>query len=163
LLSSAVEVDRISTGVSQIGVALFPFFKHFLSFHLSRFSFYIDKLKLHLSFLYSHAADVCKLVTCGENAICTPKKQKDGQYVGLCSCPRLHKGNALKKCIPVECDKHEDCAPDCICENWKCQNPCPFKCGKGAKCYVNNKHTIVCSCPLGTVGNPFKSCEPAEE
>ena len=32
----------------QVGVAVLPFFKHFLSFHLSRFSFYIKIKKSHL-------------------------------------------------------------------------------------------------------------------
>ena len=34
----------MSTDVSQLDVALFPIFKHFLAFHLSRFSFYINTL-----------------------------------------------------------------------------------------------------------------------
>ena len=32
----------MSTDMSQVGVTLFPSFQHFFSFHLSRFSFYIN-------------------------------------------------------------------------------------------------------------------------
>jgi hypothetical protein len=32
----------MSTDMDQVGVALFPSFQHFLLFHISRFSFYIN-------------------------------------------------------------------------------------------------------------------------
>ncbi|XP_069700993.1 neurogenic locus notch homolog protein 1-like [Periplaneta americana] len=105
-------------------------------------------------------SEVCSKVRCGINALCTPKRNEDGDFVAVCSCPRLHKGNALKRCDPVECDKHDDCPISLSCRDWKCQDPCPSSCGEGANCRVNEKRVIVCSCPHGTVGNPMKSCKP---
>jgi len=37
-------------------------------------------------------------------------------YAALCSCMHLHKGNALKHCWPVECDNHNDCPINLLCE-----------------------------------------------
>ncbi|PSN38093.1 hypothetical protein C0J52_00854 [Blattella germanica] len=106
--------------------------------------------------------DICKMVSCGEKAICSPHKQNDGQLIALCSCPPRHKGNALKRCFPVECDKHEHCPANKNCRGSKCIDPCPGGCGKGANCEVNKKHVVICSCPPGTTGNPFLSCTPRE-
>ena len=40
---SSLSAPVISTDVSQVGVAHFSSFENFLSFHLSRFSFYINR------------------------------------------------------------------------------------------------------------------------
>ena len=42
-LFTILSAPTMTTDVSQVGVTLFPSFLHFLWFHLSRFSFYINK------------------------------------------------------------------------------------------------------------------------
>ena len=46
-----LSAPAMSTDMSQVGVVLFPCFKYFLSFHLSRFFFYIDIFRGSLKFL----------------------------------------------------------------------------------------------------------------
>ena len=54
----ALSATVMSTDVSQVRVTLFPSFKHFISFYLSRFSFYVNykikfpKMTLFYPFIY---------------------------------------------------------------------------------------------------------------
>ncbi len=64
----------------------------------------------------------------------------------------------------AECVINTDCSPNLVCSPsthdpsvYKCTNPCPSVCGVDAECVVNN-HNIMCFCPLGYGGDPFKIC-----
>ena len=71
----------------------------------------------------------------------------------VCSCLPGYFGNP---CRP-ECTVSSDCPLSKNCVNQKCRDPCAGACGIGAECMVKD-HNPICSCPGGTQGNPFVSC-----
>lgn len=70
-------------------------------------------------------------------------------------------GNPLIAC-QAECEIDSDCPnykPACVHNS--CTNPCENACGIDANCVLRN--TIpVCSCSLGTIGNPYEVCRAIE-
>ena len=82
--------------------------------------------------------DPCEPNPCGPHAYCTPTGDKNS---ALCTCQLGYFGDP---CRP-ECERHTDCAPDLMCKNLKCADPCPGFCGVGATCEVKN-HRVKCRC-----------------
>lgn len=92
----------------------------------------------------------CVPSPCGPNSICrangdTPSCQCIEGYIG-----------GPPNCRP-ECVINGDCASHLACVNQKCVDPCPGSCGTNAECRVFS-HTVSCSCPIGTTGNPYALC-----
>ncbi|GBN12717.1 Fibrillin-2 [Araneus ventricosus] len=120
---------------------------------------------------------------CGRNADCRPIVHRP-----YCTCKPGFEGNPNDYCreIPsqqtaeclkdsdcrsgqicesrvclVGCRKNEDCQYNQACVNRQCSNPCnyPDVCGIGARCLVDNHHTI-CTCPSSLTGDPNIQCFP---
>lgn len=92
--------------------------------------------------------DPCSRSPCGPNARCDN---------GICTCLPEYLGDPFVGCRP-ECVLSTDCSADRACIGKKCVDPCPGTCGQNSQCIVIN-HTPMCSCPRGTVGNAFISCD----
>lgn len=92
--------------------------------------------------------DPCSKSPCGPNARCNN---------GLCTCIPEYFGDPYAGCRP-ECVLSTDCTVDKACIRNKCVDPCPGTCGRNSLCNVIN-HTPMCSCPRGTSGNAFISCD----
>ena len=58
-LQRILSAPVMSTYVSQVGVALYPSFLHFLSFHFSRFSFYVNSSIIFSSFSFHTQVQGC--------------------------------------------------------------------------------------------------------
>ena len=94
--------------------------------------------------------DPCNPSPCGPNSQC---RQNNGQ--ATCSCIAGYLGSP-PSCRP-ECIVSSDCAPNEACNNQKCIDPCPGKCGIRATCRVIS-HNAICTCPVGMTGDPFTYC-----
>jgi len=92
--------------------------------------------------------DPCSGSPCGSNARCNN---------GICTCLPEYFGDPYLGCRP-ECVFSADCSADRACIRNKCVDPCPGTCGRNSLCNVIN-HTPMCSCPSGTTGNAFISCD----
>jgi hypothetical protein len=92
--------------------------------------------------------DPCSSSPCGANARCNN---------GICTCIPEYFGDPYIGCRP-ECVLSTDCSADRACIRNKCMDPCPGTCGQNSLCSVIN-HTPMCSCPPGTAGNAFISCD----
>lgn len=93
----------------------------------------------------------CTPSPCGSNAIC---KERDN--AGSCTCASGYLGNPYEGCRP-ECSVNTDCPSNRICQQNKCQDPCPGTCGVNAECQTVN-HAPICTCLSGFTGNPFQNC-----
>lgn len=93
----------------------------------------------------------CTPSPCGSNAIC-----KEKNNIGSCVCSPGYFGNPYEGCRP-ECSVNTDCPSDKVCQQNKCQDPCPGTCGSNAECHTIN-HSPMCSCLRGYTGNPFQNC-----
>ena len=61
-----------------------------------------------------------------------------------------------------ECTRDPDCPEDLACISEHCLDPCSAKtCGKYAACSVK-KHTAVCTCLPGFIGDPASVCRERE-
>jgi len=92
--------------------------------------------------------DPCSKSPCGPNAQCNN---------GICICLSEYFGDPYVGCRP-ECVLSTDCSTDKACIRNRCVDPCPGTCGQNSLCNVIN-HTPMCSCPPGTDGNAFISCD----
>ena len=62
-----------------------------------------------------------------------------------------------------ECTRDPDCPEDLACISEHCLDPCSAKtCGKYAACSVK-KHTAVCTCLPGFIGDPASVCREREQ
>ena len=96
----------------------------------------------------------CNPSPCGPNTECS--EDRAGQIV--CSCRRGYQGDPTSdQGCKAECLKNSDCSRSLACIAQKCIDPCPGTCGVFAVCEVQN-HNPICSCPPGTVGDPFSRC-----
>lgn len=93
----------------------------------------------------------CTPSPCGSNAIC---KERNG--AGSCVCSQSYFGNPYEGCRP-ECSVNTDCPSDKVCQQNKCNDPCPGTCGNNAQCQTVN-HAPICTCLPGYTGNPFQLC-----
>lgn len=94
----------------------------------------------------------CTPSPCGSNAIC-----KERNNVGSCICSPGYFGNPYEGCRP-ECTVNTDCPSNRICQQNKCQDPCPGTCAINAQCQTVN-HAPICTCIQGYTGNPFHNCK----
>lgn len=97
--------------------------------------------------------------TCGQHAQCLPQNHR-----ATCSCPAGTQGNPLIACITGVCQYNEDCADDHACDrlNRVCRPVCDADtCGEGALCQ-GQRHQVQCTCPPGTLGNPYVDCHQRE-
>jgi hypothetical protein len=103
--------------------------------------------------------NVCRPNPCGNNAVCTPKFDRNHQEKAVCTCPPGFTGNAISSCFKIEgeCQNDSHCGDNKSCKNHKCINPCLGHCGVNSKCKVKN-HTAICACPSGTTGNALIFC-----
>ena len=97
----------------------------------------------------SVTSDLCNPSPCGSNANCQN---------GICTCREDFIGDPYTNCRP-ECVGNEECEFDKACVHNKCIDPCIGICGLNAECSIFN-HLPACSCPSGTSGNAFISCNP---
>lgn len=93
----------------------------------------------------------CTPSPCGSNAIC-----KERNNAGSCICSSGYFGNPYEGCRP-ECTVNTDCPSNRVCQQNKCQDPCPGTCGTNAQCQTIN-HAPICTCNSGYTGNPFQNC-----
>ncbi|KAJ4432717.1 hypothetical protein ANN_21354 [Periplaneta americana] len=93
--------------------------------------------------------DPCNPSPCGPNSQCNN---------GICTCLPEFQGDPYAGCRP-ECVLNQECARDRACIRNRCTDPCPGTCGTQATCVVVN-HIPTCTCPEGSSGNPFISCNP---
>lgn len=93
----------------------------------------------------------CVPSPCGPFSQC----RDDNNNLAICSCLPNYFGSP-PNCKP-ECSINADCPNDLSCQNQQCKNPCLGSCGYSAECVVSN-HNANCFCPVGTTGDPFKSC-----
>lgn len=93
----------------------------------------------------------CTPSPCGSNAIC-----KERNSVGSCMCSPGYFGNPYEGCRP-ECTVNTDCPSNKVCQQNKCQDPCPGTCAVNADCQTVN-HVPLCTCNPGYTGNPFQNC-----
>jgi hypothetical protein len=91
--------------------------------------------------------DLCNPSPCGTNANCRD---------GICTCQIDFTGDPYIECRP-ECVGNEECPFNKACVHNKCINPCVRICGTNAQCLIVN-HIPICTCPPGTSGNAFISC-----
>ncbi|XP_028157244.1 uncharacterized protein LOC114350564 isoform X7 [Ostrinia furnacalis] len=92
----------------------------------------------------------CQPSPCGPNSIC-----RENGGLASCECLPDYRG-APPDCRP-ECTVSSECPSDRACHRMKCADPCRGTCGIGAHCQVIN-HSPLCSCPIGTSGDPFTRC-----
>ncbi|XP_066901827.1 neurogenic locus notch homolog protein 4 [Halyomorpha halys] len=96
--------------------------------------------------------ELCNPSPCGRNTRC---EVVNG--VPTCSCLPGFVGAPLTGCNH-ECESDYDCPGSTKCSNFKCTQLCtPGSCAANARCDVNN-HRSVCTCPPGTFGDPYISC-----
>lgn len=93
----------------------------------------------------------CSPSPCGPNSQCRVTGEQ-----AACQCVSGYIGTT-PNCRP-ECVINTDCAPRLVCNQNRCQDPCPGSCGQNAECRVNG-HTVSCVCASGYSGNPFELCE----
>lgn len=137
------------------------------------------------SCLGGHCVNPCEASTsaCGLHAVCSVNAHRP-----VCSCHSGFIGDPQVECRPlyevIECTEDSQCGRRLICEHSKCvigcrdsagcsldescinricQNPCSLfgVCGRNAICRVAGNHTALCSCPVGTKGNPNVLCTEA--
>lgn len=100
----------------------------------------------------------CELILCGRNAGC-----KSDNHKATCACDRGFFGDAYDDkmgCQPIECESHNDCSDEKICDLHKCRIACLAHnpCGQNAICSTNN-HQQVCTCQPGYTGEPTRGCD----
>lgn len=96
----------------------------------------------------------CNPSPCGPNTECN--EDQSGQVI--CSCRRGFQGDPVSaEGCRAECLQNTDCSSRLACIAQKCIDPCPGTCGVFAVCEVQN-HNPICSCPSGTIGDPFSRC-----
>lgn len=93
----------------------------------------------------------CTPSPCGSNAVCRQQNN-----AGACTCSSGYFGNPYEGCRP-ECVVNTDCPQSKICQQNRCQDPCPGTCAIFAECNVVN-HMPICNCLPGYTGNPFQNC-----
>ena len=97
----------------------------------------------------------CQPSPCGPNTECSEDSEA-GQVI--CTCRRGYQGDPVSaQGCKAECLQNSDCSSTLACIAQKCIDPCSGTCGVGALCEVRN-HSPICSCPPGTVGDPFSRC-----
>lgn len=94
----------------------------------------------------------CDPSPCGPNSRCLIFERK----YAVCSC--LPEFRGMPPLCQSECLVSTDCQQIYACANQKCIDPCPGACGIGSRCDVVN-HKPICTCPPGTQGDPFTSCQ----
>ena len=90
---------------------------------------------------------------------CTLIPSKGNVLSGMACCCCI----VLLLCCPdpppqPECTRDPDCPVDLACISEHCLDPCSAKtCGKNAACSVT-RHTAVCTCLSGFIGDPASVC-----
>ena len=90
---------------------------------------------------------------------CTLIPSKGNVLSGMACCCCI----VLLLCCPdpppqPECTRDPDCPVDLACISEHCLDPCSAKtCGKNAACSVK-RHTAVCTCLSGFIGDPASVC-----
>jgi len=106
--------------------------------------------------------DPCDPSPCGPGTTCSPS----GEGNPICRClPGLvPKPDTITGCGP-ECVVDPDCQYGYVCSQQRCverPDPCePSPCGPGAEASVRGDQCL-CSCPPGTVGEPYTGCTRGE-
>lgn len=95
----------------------------------------------------------CDPSPCGPNSRCIISKNG----YATCTCLPTFRGTP-PACQP-ECIVNSECPQNRACMNRKCVDPCPGTCGYEAYCTIIN-HNPICTCPIGTQGDPLLSCLP---
>lgn len=98
----------------------------------------------------------CSTISCGRGAECTAQNHR-----AQCQCPPGTQGDPLLACITGQCQYNEDCADHEACDrlNRICRPVCDEEtCAATARC-VGQNHQPKCSCPIGTIGDPFIECK----
>ncbi|XP_014249775.1 neurogenic locus notch homolog protein 2 [Cimex lectularius] len=100
-----------------------------------------------------HPQELCNPSPCGRNTRCEVVND-----VPTCSCLPGYVGQPLSGCHH-ECDLDSDCGPQSKCgTDYKCTPVCTAgTCANNARCDASN-HRAVCTCPPGTFGDPYTSC-----
>ncbi|XP_037295454.1 uncharacterized protein LOC119189544 isoform X2 [Manduca sexta] len=100
-------------------------------------------------------ADPC---ACGSNAECSVVRHHP-----VCFCTSGYSGNPYIGCTKVGCSSDSECPDKDTCYSGVCINPCLIDapCAISAECY-GKSHRPNCRCPIGTLGNPYTRCQPAE-
>ena len=99
--------------------------------------------------------DPCLKTSCGRGAECIVQN-----HISHCQCPLGTQGNSLISCITGVCQYNEDCADHEACDrlNRVCKPVCDEgTCAETALC-IGTDHQPKCTCPVGTVGNPYIIC-----
>ena len=100
---------------------------------------------------------------CGFGASCRVQNHRP-----VCTCQGNYKGNPYEQCFPEkvplppakpkpECLGNYECPRSKVCENNRCRDPCPSRCGVNALCSVVN-HNVRCDCRKGYYGDPYTQC-----
>lgn len=96
---------------------------------------------------------------CGKGSTCTNVIN----HRPTCECPQGFIGSPFIECRP-ECYTDADCSyPKPACNKGICKDPCNGACGEDAECKYFKNIFVICSCPTGTIGDPFKKCEKIPE
>lgn len=102
--------------------------------------------------------DACTLVICGRNAECSVQNHE-----AMCACKSGYRGDPIDDklgCRHVECEGHDQCSNDKLCDDYTCKIACLVNnpCGKNALCSAEN-HAQVCYCQPGYTGDPIEGCK----
>lgn len=102
--------------------------------------------------------DACNLVICGRNAECSVQNHE-----AMCACKPGYRGDPIDDklgCRHVECESHDQCSNDKLCDDYTCKIACLVvnPCGKNALCSAEN-HAQVCYCQPGYTGDPTRGCK----
>uniref|UniRef100_A0A6E8W1C0 Dumpy n=1 Tax=Anopheles coluzzii TaxID=1518534 RepID=A0A6E8W1C0_ANOCL len=100
---------------------------------------------------------------CAEHAVCTVQDTLPLRTM-YCVCEEGYAGDAERQCLPVSkdepgCYSDAECAPTESCRARVCVDVCSDynPCASSAECLAQS-HKAICSCPVGTVGDPFQNC-----
>jgi len=103
------------------------------------------------------AEEYCEARPCGENTICKPIVDNQGNGRAQCSCIANYIGDPLTGCR-AECIRDSDCPSARTCRENRCANPCAYNaCGESAICNVRNNR-VTCTCPEYFKGDPHSRC-----
>ncbi|ETN60100.1 dumpy [Anopheles darlingi] len=100
---------------------------------------------------------------CAERAICTVQDTLPLRTM-YCVCEEGYVGDAERQCLPAAkdepgCYSDVECASTQSCRAGVCVDVCSTynPCARTAECLAQS-HKAICSCPIGTVGDPFQNC-----
>lgn len=103
--------------------------------------------------------DPCRQTNCGDRAEC-----RVVAHFSQCFCPAGLQGNPIVRCIPVGCQRDEDCGDREKCDypSQRCVPLCTGNtCATGARCEAYN-HRETCSCIPPLQGDGYVFCGQSE-